>query len=532
MFFIKKNKFLINIFFIFFIFFFIKSSFAMQAFRSDLYYQECNRLESYGFPQVYLPRPVQPADQLSLEEISYIFNRKYNVTDINIKNFLKKFGYQIPEQAKLPNLAFIASGGSYRAMLCFLGFMIAAQQTELLNTALYIATLSGSTWSMLNMLARNMLPIDLCPILKERVSNDLFDISTMNIMSIVKKLYEKWQSRTDFKDHCSADVWGALVTDRLMSDIGPDIAQNTTFASIRSILDNSKNYAWPFPLFSATIAPHEKRVNNFDYEWIEFSPYTVLSDFLGGRIDMQEFSSPFYSGLCQSLLPEENLATFVGLFGSAYSFSLGDLLKQIAEHIGDEDLWREFKKIIDEYHLFEERFLPALFNNYTYGMQYVSFGYLEKIILQDGGYDFNLPFPIALKTQRNTDIIIACDASSDVGGPDYKEMDYAARYFREKNKPFPDITRPKKISDNMTIFNKRVDPAVPVPTVIYFANPNNEFSTLKFQYSEDEFNQIVGGMATEVNNNIRAIAQIIYEKIIETNSRISEKLDSNCCCIS
>ncbi|MCF7899503.1 hypothetical protein K9L05_02535, partial [Candidatus Babeliales bacterium] len=407
MFFVKKNKFLINTFLFIFL---------MQTFSLNSRIPEYNKLDTYNFPQFYLPKPVQSADQLSLEEISYTFYRKNNVTDIGIRNFLEKFGYSIPEHANLPNIALIASGGSYRAMLCFLGFMVAAQQTELLRIFLYIATLSGSTWTLANMLARNISPLDLCPILKERVSNNLFDISTMNVISIAKKLCTKWRFRPDFKDHCAADLWGAVITDRIMSDIGPDVAQNTTFATIRSILDNSQNYAWPFPLFSASITPHERQVNNLDYESIEFSPYFVSSDFLRGRIDMQEFASPFSGGVCQTLLPEENLATFLGLFGSAYSFSLGDILQLIAQYIGDKEVWKEFKKIIDEYHLFEERFLPANFNNYTYNMQNLPFGYLEKITLQDGGHSgVNLPFSIALKPERDVDIIFACDASGDAG---------------------------------------------------------------------------------------------------------------------
>jgi len=490
---------------------------------------------AYADPVYYVLPDVQTACGISNKELSYVFNREQYVTGPGIVSFLKQNGYDLDilrqhckrETFILPRIAAIGSGGSLRATIYFAGGMAGAQATGLLNTFLYTATLSGSTWCMGTLMARNISPLDFLPILKDRVKHNIFDIFVMNIRDIANKLYEKWKKR---KTISTADIWGAIILDRLLGDLGGEYAQDISFSSVRSMLEASSSYAWPYPLFSLSVAPHDKNKrikNKQEYKWMCVHPYSVESQFLGGRIDTQEFSSCFDDGKCVELLEEENLATFLGLFGSAYCFSLGDILKLIAESIGDYKFWLELKKIIDKYHLYQGRFLSAKFPNFTYNMQGLPFAQWPKIETQDCGYDFNNPFPPVLslrdpKTKkiisRNVDMVIDFDASSDAADKGYPEMQYAQMYCKEHEIPFPDIKKPnlKESTSRVIIFDKRVKNNTPVPTVIGIPNVH-KFSTLKLDYNDLEFDLLAGGAHETVNNNSKVIAGAIYRKIKDLN---------------
>lgn len=65
-----------------------------------------------------------------------------------VRKYLKTFlSYEIPKNYT-PKIAFMGSGGGYRAMLSTLGFLSGAKKMGLLDCTFYIAGVSGSTWTI------------------------------------------------------------------------------------------------------------------------------------------------------------------------------------------------------------------------------------------------------------------------------------------------------------------------------------------------------------------------------------------------
>ncbi len=76
-----------------------------------------------------------------------------------------------------PSIAFVASGGGYRAMLCTLGFLYGAQKIGLLDTASYITCLSGSTWAVAPWISTGIPLKKFKEYIQECISKSFFDIT-------------------------------------------------------------------------------------------------------------------------------------------------------------------------------------------------------------------------------------------------------------------------------------------------------------------------------------------------------------------
>ncbi|HEX4068496.1 MAG TPA: hypothetical protein VHX42_00195, partial [Candidatus Babeliales bacterium] len=86
---------------------------------------------------------VRIGNELHPEERAYRAHREPKV-----KAALEKLLGRSLNGKKIPTIAFVGSGGGYRAMLCTTGFMVGAEKIGLVDAATYIAALSGSTWAL------------------------------------------------------------------------------------------------------------------------------------------------------------------------------------------------------------------------------------------------------------------------------------------------------------------------------------------------------------------------------------------------
>ncbi|MCF7799801.1 hypothetical protein K9M16_02260 [Candidatus Babeliales bacterium] len=475
-------------------------------------------------------------------EQNYNLDRKNKVIKENLINFLKQnkidTNFANKQDFKCPNIAFCLSGGGYRAMISSLGFMLGMQKTNLLNTAMHISSLSGSTWLVAPMMVRNMNPQDYKPVLREKVKDSLFDISSINFDAILLKIIKHFLSGQDIQ---FVDLYGAVLVDRLLGDFGKSFSQSMTFKNIQNTMKLSNKY--PYPLFTAAITPElavsrtflfdrnikgfksvtytsdkKRKRNKYNYEWMEINPFNSGSDFLNGFIDTQYFGSYFDMGMCKRVSPEISLGSFLGLFGSAYSMSIGDVLKFLSEKMYIPFLNEMVNFITSQANMLKGRLFPADYNNFTYNMLTSPYKFIDELILEDAGFAFGLPIPPLLKKERKIDIIIVCDAGENAQESDFGELKDAAFYAWRKNLKFPDITKPTKIGENFAIFQDSKD--TEVPTVIYFSNSKElDFSTLKFEYSNEEFENLCNFMQDTVINYSSDIAQVVLNKTLEINAK-------------
>ncbi|MCK4517414.1 hypothetical protein KAT92_01450, partial [Candidatus Babeliales bacterium] len=263
---------------------------------------------------------VQIGTDICSEEKSYLASREPFVKD-SIKKLISVSDGENVE--KVPKIAFCMSGGGYRAMIGSLGFLLGAESIGLLGATSYIASLSGSSWLIGNLFTRmkksNITLQEFHKLLRDRLTKTKFlDVSSMQIDEIVKKITSVLLDRYKIEP---IDLWGILLIDRLLGDL-PD-AQNITFDEMRSCLAPGDRTP-PFPLFSLVVS------DVYPYEWLEVTPFVSGSDYLRAYVPTEALDSIFKNGKRVKVMEQRSLGWFLGLFGSSYNASLGDVIVHIA----------------------------------------------------------------------------------------------------------------------------------------------------------------------------------------------------------
>ncbi len=495
------------------------------------YHQPIYAAEQQYYNQPNYSEYVDTSLQKSTWEKSYIDKRSTLV-----KNAIENLtGLNNLSDQNIPNISFIFSGGGYHAMIMSLGFLLGASKItrnghSLIDASTYISTLSGSTWLLGLMLSltgyfgsmQSMETYleDLKKYLKGKTNCNFWDVETLNLKSIENHLLQKFLNNEDSLQ--TSDLWGAIIINRLLSDLyGQE--QELTFAGARQTLDNS---IWfPFPIFTSDVC------NIWPYYCMETNPYTTgFIDYktnLGGYIPTHAFESPFNNGASQKIFSEESLGSFFGIFGSAYSISFADILDQIAE--SSESAWfKDFVNwVAEKLKIYKDRFLRANVDNFFYNMNGYPLNNLEKITVADSGMSMiNLPFIPLYNLDRKPDIFIVCDAADDSTKSGYPELKTMQDYAREYGLPFPTLKNPKIYSFstpqqtyNVSVFDKqdKKNPSQQTPpTIIYFPCYTPE-STLKFDYSNEEFEKVCGTMEIMVIKGQDAIIDAIKNKIDENS---------------
>lgn len=98
------------------------------------------------FPEITQQATVRRGLDLCHEETSYLSTRKAKIRD----QFAKYMGENPADvhSDDIPTIAFGGSGGGYRAMLAFLGYSQAMNETGLWDLLTYVAGVSGSCWAI------------------------------------------------------------------------------------------------------------------------------------------------------------------------------------------------------------------------------------------------------------------------------------------------------------------------------------------------------------------------------------------------
>ncbi len=468
-----------------------------------------------------------------LEEDSFPDTSTFSTPTFNYSHYYSNQ----QELPKMPNIAFCFSGGGYRALICTLATLYASHEVGLLPAIRHISTLSGSTWFLATWLLLQQ-PINkmLENIENIIVKQKFYNLDMEDIDAITETLLKKLENKQKLYP---VDLWGAILADRLWKNFcDAKQAQKLTFSNIQKALANqNNNFYYPYPLFT-TIT-----YNTDPYTWITVDPFfTEIIDPAyhenDSRIDTQYFGCKFYNrSMRSSIFPPNSLGYFMGLFGSAYSFSIAEILNIIDEKIDpSHKFYHILQEIIKNLDLYKEHILPTYINNFLYKIPQFKLHKFKTLGCADAGMAFNLPIPPLLKKSRKVDIIIICD-SSNAKQDNFFELYRAEEYAKQRNIPFPDIKKDKKqITDCLYIFekNKKIMtcsnfctkeiPIPGVPTIIYITNPIS-FSTLKFDYTKEEFNKLFNGINNILCNpvNLKAIATAIKRK----QSLLNKELNNN-----
>lgn len=441
-----------------------------------------------------------------------------------IKNRLPKVQKVLKDTFEIDQplrVAFCCSGGGNRAMVGTLGLLTGAAKTKVLNASMYIVGLSGSTWTI--------APWSYL-YLQGKIKSAGQD---QDFVSSFDEMRKNWQTAIDNPKmvqtlpgcYTPAPISGANSQDFLKQ-----IAIRAAYGAPLSLIDlyagmignMALELAAPHPLEAkwsliATKAQHgliplplcsnvfdpgtasvKKSGQHSEYEWFESGPFQAGSTVLG-YIPVQYFGSSFDKGSLQydkekpmdgGLRPEYPLSFYMGLYGSAFSLSLNDIIDKGVPVPSFNVYGVDVKVPVDEWirDIVDEQTggktrsirpeqVNAHFANFSKGLASSKMQKQDQIALFDGGINFNFPLPLLLdRPERGIDLVIIYD-SNDGDEPTFKD---AADYFKRKGIAVPDlskITHKQLMAAPMTVFN---DPKMPnydssQPTFIYF--PTLQFMT-------------------------------------------------------
>ncbi len=369
------------------------------------------------------------------------------------------------------------------------------EKIGLLDAVSYWAALSGSTWTTASWFVHGMPLEDLTSYLKNKLHNT-FDFEKIQEDAIIGSIINKVKTR----GHLSLnDLWGSLIADIFL---GTEQATGQQIY-LNELSDKASSGTYPIPLFTSVIGETDP-----EYQWTEFSPFEVGSTYFNSWIPASAIGKQFNNGLCFDPLPAEKLSFLLGLFGSAYAASIKDILQAIREDFEAAYevatpscfAWIPFINNI--------RLSPPVMHNFAHNIETCPLNQENHLTFIDAGVATNLPFPPLFR--RNVKLYFVCDASSDSQSNIGNEMREIEAYAKKHTYPFPKIDYKKISSQPLSIIIDKENSQAPI--IVYVPNLQ-QHSIFKFDYSDAEFNQLMGSIENVIVQNEMDIKHAIVTTI-------------------
>lgn len=418
------------------------------------------------FPEIEKVAHVRRGLDLAPEESTYLSKRKLHIRD----HFAKYLGLGADQvhPDDIPIIGFGGSGGGYRAMISFVGYMAEMKKSGLWDLLTYVAGVSGACWSIaayytfadasiehiIDHFQKRLSPYHplsdpairstltaingtydtLGPLILKQISNlhvvlmDLYSVFTTGYLFLhhsqeseihrqkpnANRGWCKWSSASKWltEGHEPLPIMTAIRHERPWKDWvdkeNPFKDENPTSGEQTEVMD-----AW--------------------YQWFEMTPYEIGCDELEAWVPTWGFGRPFEEGKSTMQLPEQSLALLLGLCTSAPAGPLDAYLATIKRNLPPGSLgnavhdlalkithmWGKQKtKVFQQHHPLH----ACNEHNFTFHMSKVPKGQARppgienspRIHLLDSGLDNNCPTYVLLHPKREVDVIIHMDASSDV----------------------------------------------------------------------------------------------------------------------
>ena len=498
--------------------------------------------EALPVPQPTHPIHVQTTTDLCQEEVSFLHNRLHYVQ----KHLQEDFG--IDQQLRM---GFCCSGGGNRAMVGTLGLLSGAAKTGLIDTSLYIAGLSGSTWliapfcylscsSYKHASSRQILDA-----IKQSYHKTLSDYSMINIHGMHAPPLLSFESTDDFLFEISkrfaheqpitlVNLFGSLVGDYALYLMGNDRLSERW----SSIVPEIQKGHTPLPLCSSIFESNNQGWD-IDYEWFEMSPLQAGSSSLG-YIPVEYLGSGFQGGYLDHnrLHHEYPISFYLGMYGSAFAVTIHDIgtmqraLRKPVTLLRDDTIEILTKRNFLTENSFVKGFVMDLvqdiitsrhalayahFPNFSQGLPTSKLKDNYDLGMFDAGIDFNIPLPAFVdRKQRDLDLIIMYDSNP----AELKLLEKMQHYCISRNIPFPFIGH---LSDDILRSNKLIvlnDPRIAshynekTPTYIYIPSNNVDihsapYITFNFKYSPQEVDTLVDQVEDVVVSEIEQIKEVM-----------------------
>ncbi len=472
---------------------------------------------------------IRKGNELNPQERQYREKRQPKV-----KQALEKVVGRSLNDSQVPRISIVASGGGYRAMLGTIGSLLALEKIGILDAAMYMVGLSGSTWAIASWLSTGMSLQNFKDYIQKTIEKNI----RVRSISETKNIIDMLSVKLVFDEPITTvDMYGSLLANRLLSHYGTDAQR----VYLSQQAERIKNADVPYPIYTSIDA---REAVAREPHWFEYTAHEVGSPYFAVYVPSWAYGRLFDNGQSINFAPEQSLGFLMGTWGSAYGVHVARAWEDISESIPGTTIKKAIeKKLIDP--ATGKRITGSwgeIFN-FMYGMQGQELSARKTIKFVDAGIDFNLPYPPVSgeRPERKADIMIFLDFS---GGSLLPSMKKIEAYAKRKGLKFPKIDYTNLEKKAMSVFMDPSDPSVPV--VIYFPRiseadlwktqrSNKDFDryrnlekfdftectndsdgfcgTLNFKYSTDESAQLINQMEFNILVHKDKIIQTINEYI-------------------
>ncbi|KFW74982.1 Cytosolic phospholipase A2 zeta, partial [Manacus vitellinus] len=451
---------------------------------------------------------------LCKEEREFLDKRKKVVSEALRKSLHLK---ESPPKDEVPVIAVLGSGGGMRALTSFYGSLAGLQQLGLLDAAIYLSGISGSTWCLSTLYQDpNWSQKDLQDAIRR--AQDAVSSSKGGAFSPerLKYYFQELNAMENSGRKVSfTDLWGLIVEFFLQQKEDPS-----------KLSDQQEAVKWaqnPYPIYAAVNVRPNMSSGDFA-EWCEFTPYEVGFRKYGAFVRTEDFDSEFFMGRLIQKHPEPRICFLQGMWGSAFAASLDDIcLKVVGIGLSFLDSFKDVIKVVDDcrrFHfrdparlktrlvipggpllqIFQDFFKSRVTCGETFNFMkglYLHKDYVnikkfvtwrgthldafpnqltpmeESLYLVDGGFSINSPFPLVLQPERDVDVILSFNFSWEAP---FEVRDVAEHHYmniKAQNNIQNDSRSPKEcymfVDDN--------NPKAPI--VVHFPLVNETFQKYK-----------------------------------------------------
>lgn len=452
--------------------------------------------------------PIRLSTDLSLQEYKYLENR-FAITKKAIEELV---GHELKDN-EVPRIAFCYSGGGYRSMIYTVGSLSGAQDINLLQAATYVSGISGGTWAIAPWISSGQNIKEFRKILVDKVQEDLFH-GHINTRQLAKLFLERLINNYALS---LVDLYGALLAQKLLSNGN----NNPQKIYLHEQANNISNPDLLYPIYVAAI-------DDEPYKWLEFTPDDVGSNDLGGYIASYAFECSIKHGVPRDCSLTPTLGYLMGIWGAAF----GKYIKEVAAHYQQQSSGL-CDKILAKFFYLASKYNIAYpqITNFAHELSHelpvanIANKYLP---LTDMGIYCNLPIYPLLRKERQVDIILAFDNSSDINNA--IELNKAEQDARNRGLNFAEINYENIDKSVCSIFESD---DINAPTIIYLPRLKNEkyskdfdpsylienngyCKTSNFKYTKEQFEELSGLGEFNIKESkdliINAIKNVINKK--------------------
>ncbi|PYH98100.1 hypothetical protein BO71DRAFT_395575 [Aspergillus ellipticus CBS 707.79] len=494
---------------------------------------------------------------------------RLNLTDFDTTSYINEHSSNI---SNIPNIAIAASGGGYRALTNGAGGLKAfdsrtenatnaGQLGGLLQSATYVAGLSGGSWLVGSMFVNNFSSIGELQASEKvwhfdkslLVGPDFDHIQIVSTVEYWKDITEEVDGKANAGFNTSfTDYWGRALSYQLVNASGDDGGPSYTWSSI-ALMDDFQAGQYPMPLVVADGRNPNEVIIETNATVYEFNPWEFGSwdPSVYAFVPLEYIGSRFENGT----IPENGTCVRgfdnVGFVMGSSSTLFNEFLLDINSTSIPTILKEAFSDILED--LGERNDDIAVYSPnpfYDYRDSSEAYATTADLTVVDGGEDGeNIPLQPLIQPERAVDVIFAIDSSADTDYYWPNGTSLVATYERSLVGNVANGTAFPAIPDQNTFVNLGLnsrptffgcDPkniSGTAPLVIYLPNSpytyDSNFSTFTLTYSDEErdsvitngWNVVTRGNGTVDENFPACVACAILQR---STDRTNTTLPSTC----